>query len=760
MVVASKVLMLKPGEFEIWRMRIEQYIQMIDYALWKVTENGLEILKENLSQEDINQKLLRSLSPEWNTHVVMWRYKVDLDTMSMDDLYNNLKVYEPEVKGMSSSSSKTQNMACMSSSNNNTNSTNRAVDNAQAVNTAHGVSTASTQVNAAYSTNIDNLSDVVICSFFSSQPNSPQLVHEDLKQIHLGDMEEMDLRWQMAMLTMRARRALRNQDNKHKESSRRSVPMETSTLTTLVSCDGLGGYDWSDQAKEGPNYALRAFSSLCSDRSMSYPSKTAHSTVKRPIPKNTTFKNYNVNQRDQRVIDSGCSRHMKGNMSYLIDYEEIDGGHVGFRGNPKGEKIIRKDHLGKFDGKADEGFFVRYYLNSKAFRVFNSRTRIVEENLHIRFSESTPNVVGSGPNWLFDIDALTRTINYKPIVAASNWTAASDVAPKSAPVNDAKPSINGGGLRWRSVINGGSQRRSPVANHQLKIHRVRTSQVVSEPFGELCLRRHFFHTRISFSASTDSLSPQVVSATKLPILNPNEFDLWKMRIEQYFLMTDYSLWEVILNGDSPAPTRVVEDKHQLKFNSHKDAKTLMEAIEKRFGGNTDTKKRNKTDLEEQSLDDLLNSLKIYEAEVKSFSSAGTTTQNIAFVSSSNTDSTTKPVSAATRHEEILKLMDLLLWVLICPRWSVITATGRDILQGSVGLPRIQEGMSFQAEEEATNYALIAFSSLSSSSDNEIDEDDMEEMDIKWNMVLLSMRAEGSREDKEEDKHARNRRRRV
>ncbi|GJR85762.1 retrovirus-related pol polyprotein from transposon TNT 1-94 [Tanacetum coccineum] len=77
------------------------------------------------------------------------------------------------------------------------------------------------------------------------------------------------------------------------------------------------------------------------------------------------------------------------------------------------------DHLGKFDGKADEGFFVGYSLNSKAFRVFNSRTRIVEENLHIRFSESIPNVVGSGPDWLFDIDALTRTMNYEPIVAGT-----------------------------------------------------------------------------------------------------------------------------------------------------------------------------------------------------------------------------------------------------------------------------------------------------------------------------------------------------
>ncbi|GKA87587.1 putative ribonuclease H-like domain-containing protein [Tanacetum coccineum] len=78
-----------------------------------------------------------------------------------------------------------------------------------------------------------------------------------------------------------------------------------------------------------------------------------------------------------------------------------------------------KDHLGKFDGKADEGFFVGYSLNSKALRVFNSRTRIVEENLHIRFSENTPNVVGSGPDWLFDIDALTRTMNYEPIITGT-----------------------------------------------------------------------------------------------------------------------------------------------------------------------------------------------------------------------------------------------------------------------------------------------------------------------------------------------------
>nr|GEZ01779.1 ribonuclease H-like domain-containing protein [Tanacetum cinerariifolium] len=217
----------------------------------------------------------------------------------------------------------------------------------------------------------------------------------------------------------------------------------------------------------------------------------------------------------------------------------------------------------------------------------------------------------------------------------------------------------------------------------------------------------------------ESLNPQVVAAAKLHILSPNEFDLWKMRIEQYFFMTDYSLWEVILNGDSPPPTRIVDgvvqivapttakqrlakknklkargtllmalpDKYQLNFNIHKDAKSLMEAIEKRFRESLDqihdrlqklisqleildktiTQKdinlkflrslpsewkthtliwRYKADLEEQILDDLFNNLKIYEAELKGSSHSSQNTKNIAFMSSNNTDNTNESVNAA------------------------------------------------------------------------------------------------------------------
>ncbi|GJY78253.1 ribonuclease H-like domain-containing protein [Tanacetum coccineum] len=447
--------------------------EMLDQTFDRLQKiaSQLERLDEKLSQEDVNQKLLRSLSLEWNTYDVVWRNKADLNTMIMDDLYNNLKVYEPEVKGMSSSSSSTQNMAFVSSSNNNTSSTNGAVNTAQAVNTAHGVSTASTQVNDAYSTNIDNLSDAVICAFFASQPNSPQLNTGRKLTVNGNETIGFD-KSKVECYNCHKRghfarecRAPRNQDNKNKESSRRSVPMEISTSTALVSCDGLGGYDWSDQAEEGPNYALMAFSSLSPDSEKSelmvlgyktglesveeklkvykanesiylqdikglkfeihigeitirelrkkleivqkekdgiqlnvdkfeHASKSLNKLIECQIVDNCKkglgYENYNavpppytgnfmpptpdlsftgldkfanepvvennkamsskeepkgnpqMDLQDQGVIDSGCSRHMTGNMSYLTNYKDIDGGYVAFGGNPKGGKITGK----------------------------------------------------------------------------------------------------------------------------------------------------------------------------------------------------------------------------------------------------------------------------------------------------------------------------------------------------------------------------------------------------------------------------------
>nr|GEY95468.1 hypothetical protein [Tanacetum cinerariifolium] len=155
-------------------------------------------------------------------------------------------------------------------------------------------------------------------------------------------------------------------------------------------------------------------------------------------------------------------------------------------------------------------------------------------------------------------------------------------------------------------------------------------------------------------------------------------------------------------------------KHQLKFNIHKDDKTLMEAIEKRFGGNKETKKRNKTDLEDQSLDDLFNSLKIYEAEVKSSSSTSTSTQNIAFVSSQNTDNTNESISAA----------------------ASVSAVSAKVLISA--LPNVD------TLSDAAIYSFFASQFNSPQLDNDDlkqkDADDLEEMDLKWQMAMLTIRA--------------------
>ncbi|GJR85643.1 putative ribonuclease H-like domain-containing protein [Tanacetum coccineum] len=161
----------------------------------------LEIQGEVINQENMNLKLLRSLPSEWKTHALIWRNKVEIETISLDDLYNNIKIYELELKDLTNTSQNSQNVAFVSS-----NSTNNKSSINEEDNTAYGVSTAHTQSSP---TSGDNLSDDVICAFLASQPNSPQMSRGDLEQIDLDDLEEIYLQWEIAMLTIRARRFIK-----------------------------------------------------------------------------------------------------------------------------------------------------------------------------------------------------------------------------------------------------------------------------------------------------------------------------------------------------------------------------------------------------------------------------------------------------------------------------------------------------------------------------------------------------------------------
>nr|GFB51778.1 ribonuclease H-like domain-containing protein [Tanacetum cinerariifolium] len=197
-------------------MRIEQYFLMTDYSLWEVILNG------------------DSLVPT-------------------------------QVKHSSSLGTESHNLAFVSST-----PTDSTTDS---VSVAVNVSAIGTKLSASTLPNVDSLSNAIIYSFFASQSSSPQLDNKDLEQIDVDDLEKMDLKWQMAMLTMRARRFLQKTGRNLGANSptsmgfdmakRRNVPVETSTSNVLVSqCDGTGTYDWSYQAEEEPtNFALVAFTS-------------------------------------------------------------------------------------------------------------------------------------------------------------------------------------------------------------------------------------------------------------------------------------------------------------------------------------------------------------------------------------------------------------------------------------------------------------------------------------------------------------------
>ncbi|GJW62084.1 putative ribonuclease H-like domain-containing protein [Tanacetum coccineum] len=319
--------LLHLGDYEMWKLRTEQYFQVQDYALWKVIEYGnsfkpvartttnadgsmllmalpneyqltfsqykdaktlfeaiqaifggneatkktqktllkqmyknfsassqesldsisnslhkivsqLAILGKNISQEDLNFKFLRSLPSEWSMHVVFWRNKPDLGTISFDDLYNNFKIVEQEVKRSvtSSSNSSSQNVAFVST----LGSTNE--DNTANVQD----STASTHVNTAN-------------AFLANQPNGSQVVHEDLEQIHEDDLEEMDLKWQLALLSLKARKFYQRTGKKIIING--SDTAEDTSSKAMVAFDGVG-FDWSFMADEEvpSNLALMAFS--------------------------------------------------------------------------------------------------------------------------------------------------------------------------------------------------------------------------------------------------------------------------------------------------------------------------------------------------------------------------------------------------------------------------------------------------------------------------------------------------------------------
>nr|GEV69606.1 retrovirus-related Pol polyprotein from transposon TNT 1-94 [Tanacetum cinerariifolium] len=382
---------------------------------------------------------------------------INLEEQTLEDLFNSLKIYEAKVKSSSSASTSTQNIAFVSS---------QTIDSTNdQVSAVASVSVASAKIPVSALPNMDTLSNTRTGRNLGE--NGPTSMGFNMSKVECYNFHRKGHFARECKSPKDIRR------NGVVGPHMKNVPVETSTSNALVSqCDGVGSYDWSFQVEEKPtNYAFMAFTSSSSSSS-------------------DNEGNPSDALKDKEVIDSRCSRHITRNMSYLSDFEELNGGYVTFGDNPKGGKISGKGKIrtGKLD--FDDVYFVKelkfnhfsvsqmcdkknivFFTDTEClvlsleFKLPNenqvllrvprennmynvdlknivpsgdlaclfAKETLDESNLwhrklgHINFKTINKLLKGSGPTWVFDIDTLIKTMNYQPVTARNQSNASAGV---------------------------------------------------------------------------------------------------------------------------------------------------------------------------------------------------------------------------------------------------------------------------------------------------------------------------------------------
>ncbi|GJR98528.1 putative ribonuclease H-like domain-containing protein [Tanacetum coccineum] len=419
-----------------------------------------------------------------------------------------------------------------------------------------------------------------------SQPNSPQLAREDLEQIDPDDLEEMDLQWEMAMLTIRARRfikrtdkkldvngqrvgfdrskvecynchknghfarecrAPRNQENRGRENSRRTVTVETPTKNALVAQDRIGGSSkFNSEVDSCSKSCVKAYSTLKEQYDIE--ARLAH------YKKNEVVfeESINVLNLEVKLRDNALVENKKKLEKAEKERDELKLTLEKFQNSSKSlNNLLESQVCDKF--KTGLG----YNAASLAVERFVNSSEMLENQEYYK-SKSDKEYHAVPPPYLGNF------IPYKPDLTFMNEIVESeniDVITVVTPSN-VKKVVGFGFFRFRIERFGSFDSCCVIC-----------SEVFTGSYNILDL------------ILSDKIEAETTSTTltaRLPILNLGEYDLWLMRIEQYFLMTDYSLWEDRRNEIKARGTLLMAlpNKDQLKFHSYKDPKLLMEAIEK------------------------------------------------------------------------------------------------------------------------------------------------------------------------------------
>nr|GEU77965.1 zinc knuckle CX2CX4HX4C [Tanacetum cinerariifolium] len=457
----------------------------------------------------------------------------------------------------------------------------KAIKKRYEVTAAPSISAASSKVTVSTLPNVDSLSDAVIYCFFAGQSNSPQLDNEDLKQIDPDDLEETDLKWQMTMLTMRARRFLKRtrrnlgangldtigfdmskvkcykchrrghftrecrspRDNRNKDTPRRTVPVEVSTLKALVSqCSSkFSRSDNESQVsdKDGLGFDSQVFNSQVSDCEELHSHESDNT-----MPKNLKNDRYKTCEgyRDVSLLYNGTFMPSKPDLFFTDDPNASDSVANVFNVKSSTNKpskearfVTSTEHV-----KSSREYVKKVEHPKQAAHLgqtikslepeWNSAMRVNHQNsVRMTHPHSNRNVV---PTAVLTRSRLVSFNAARPVPTVITQSTVKSIRPVKHVVNKARSPV-------RRPINQRPSTKTSNFNNKVTTIKVNKVNIIQGNKGTAKKSQH-----------AGCGNQNVVAATKLPILNPNEFDMWKMRIDQYFLMTYYSLWETIIGTSS------------------------------------------------------------------------------------------------------------------------------------------------------------------------------------------------------------------